>query len=108
MTRKAKADIYYDEILPSPFYGVNAIEAGAFKMAVICNMNKYARKYMQERKLRCPFIVCATEPELKRQLKRLVLNKQFRKERGEASFQYVKKVHTPKVCVNRFLKLIKG
>lgn len=105
MRRKSKADIYYDEIKPSPFYGVNAIEAGAFEMAVICNMNEFARKYMRKRRS-CPFMLTATQKQLKQALRRLIKNKDFRLKKGKACYEYVKKMHSEKVCVNRFLALV--
>ncbi len=106
MKLKSKADIYYDEIDPSPFYGVNAIEAGVFKMPVICNMNDYAKRYMVKRKLRCPFLIASTGGELKQSLRKLVADKKYRDRVGEASYNYVKRLHSPQKCLKRFFKLV--
>jgi len=106
MKRKAKTDIYYDEIEPSPFYGVNAIEAAVFGMNVICNMNNYARQYMKNRKIKCPFLIASTEEQLKQHLRKLITNKAYRNRRGRANYQYVLKTHSPSVCLKRFFKLV--
>ena len=106
MKRKSKADIYYDEIQPSPFYGVNAIEAGVFELSVICNMNRYARQYMRNRKLQCPFHLASTEEQLKRVLRKLIKNKGYRDRCGRANYQYVLKNHSPGVCLKRFFALV--
>ena len=112
MRRKASADIYYDEILPSPFYGVNAIEAGALEKAVICNMTPYAQRYMkrlyEEEGIKCPFIVAATWESLKQALRRLVVYREYQIELGEAGLEYVRKIHDEKVCVERFMELVES
>lgn len=112
MRMKAKADIYYDEILPSPFYGVNAIEAGVLEKAVICNMTPFAREYMKklsEREgINCPFIVMAKREPLKRVLRKLVLDRKYQIERGKAGLNYVRKMHSEKVCVKRFMELVES
>lgn len=110
MSMKAKADIYYDEILPSPFYGVNAIEAAVLEKAVICNMNPYARRYMKrlsvKKGINCPFLVVAKREPLKRVLRKLILDDKYRVERGKAGLKYAREMHSEKVCVKRFMKLI--
>lgn len=106
MKRKSKADIYYDEITPSPFYGVNAIEAGVFEMSVICHMNDYARQYMKDREIKCPFLLADTEAKLKQLLKKLIIDKAYRNRRGRANYRYVLKNHSPDVCLKRFFKLV--
>lgn len=112
MRRKALADIYYDEILPSPFYGVNAIEAGALEKAVICNMTPYAQRYMkrlyEEEGIKCPFIVVATREPLKHILRRLVAYREYQIEVGEAGLEYVRKMHDEKVCIKRFMDLVES
>jgi len=112
MRRKASADIYYDEILPSPFYGVNAIEAGALEKAVICNMTPYAQRYMkrlyEEEGIKCPFRVAATRESLKQVLRRLVVYREYQIELGEAGLEYVRKIHDEKVCVERFMELVES
>lgn len=107
MTRKAKADIYYDEIAPSPFYGVNAIEAAVFEMAVICNMNAYARRYMRQHGYQCPFLRARSKADLKRVLRKLVNNSAYRQKSGKASYKYAVKFHARPKCIKRFLALVK-
>ncbi len=110
MRRKALADIYYDEISPSPFYGVNAIEAGVLEKAVICNMTPYAHAYMErlykKERIKCPFIVVATRESLKQTLRKLVVDREYQIELGKSGLKYVRKMHDEKVCVKRFMKLI--
>ena len=110
MRMKAQADIYYDEIRPSPFYGVNAIEAGVLEKAVICNMNPYARTYMknlyEQEGINCPFTVVANRKPLKRALRKLVKNKKHRVEQGKLGLKYVRKMHGEQVCVKRFMELV--
>ncbi len=104
MELKSKADIYYDEIDPSPFYGVNAIEAGVFGLSVICNMNTYARQYMKKRK--CPFLLASDIKTLRIQLRKLIKDKAYRRKVGKVGYRYVKRMHSPKVCLKRFFKLV--
>lgn len=106
MEMKAKADIYYDEIAPSPFYGVNAIEAGAFEMPVICNMNQYARKYMREHNTKCPFELASNRQQLKAVLRKLIKNRAYRRKAGTACYRYVSRMHRPEICVKRFFSLV--
>jgi glycosyltransferase involved in cell wall biosynthesis len=106
LAKKSKADIYYDEIAPSPFYGINAIEAAGFELAVICNMTDFAKQYMIDKEYKCPFIVTGTEKGLKRALTKLVKNRAYRQKLGKAGYEYVNKMHTEKICVKRFLKLV--
>lgn len=112
MARKARADIYYDEIAPSPFYGVNAIEAGVLEKAVICNMTPYARRYMkklyEQEGVKCPFIVVAKREPLKRVLRKLVRNKKYRVNRGKAGLRYVRAMHGEEKAVERFMELVES
>lgn len=108
MRRKAKADIYYDEIAPSPFYGINAIEAGAFEMSVVCDMNRFAKSYLLANGVTCPFPLASDESTLKYLLKRLIMDKPHRDKLGRAAYKYVRKMHSEKVCVKRFLELIES
>jgi len=110
MRRKARADIYYDEIAPSPFYGVNAIEAGVLEKAVICNMNPYARRYMkklsEQEGINCPFTVVAKRKPLKQALRKLVKNEKYRVEQGKLGLWYVRKMHGEQIAVRRFMELV--
>lgn len=108
LRRKAQADIYYDEILPSPFYGVNAIEAGAFELSVICNMNQFAKAYLQARGINCPFLLASDEKTLKYLLKKLIMNKPYRDKLGHTAYDYVTKMHSEEACVKRFLELVES
>jgi len=112
MRRKALADIYYDEIEPSPFYGVNAIEAGALEKAVICNMAPYAQRYMKrlykKEGIKCPFIVATNSKQLKHALRKLLKNREYQIERGKAGLKYVRKMHDEKTCVKRFMRIVES
>ena len=112
MRMKAEADIYYDEIDPSPFYGVNAIEAGALEMPVICNMTPYARQYMERLfgrdGIKCPFLVVETREALKHTLRDLILDENRQIELGRAGLKYVRKMHSEKICVKRFMELVES
>ncbi len=107
LTLKAQADIYYDRVI-SPMYGVNAIEAAGFEMPVVCSMDSFAKDHIDSLRIDCPF----TDPHLqtaddqKDELYRLITDKNYRIQRGEAAYKYVQAMHSPEVGVKRFLEMI--
>lgn len=106
MELKSKADIYFDEL--KIFYGINALEAAAFGLVVIHGISPYCRAYMRKRKMRSSFkaVRMGDAKGLTDVLRRLVKERKHRVRAGRAAFRYVKRVHSPEVCVKRFLALV--
>lgn len=106
LTLKSQADIYFDGL--RPMFGVNALEASCFKMPVVGSATQSAKDYIESLGVKCPYL----DPYLnsfdkqKDELRRLINDKSYRAQRGEAGFQYVKTMHSPEVCVKRFLEMI--
>lgn len=107
LTLKAQADIYYDRLV-SPMYGVNAIEAAGFEMPVVCTMTPIAKDQIDSLGIDCPYIdpYLQTADDQKDELRRLITDKSYRAQRGEAGYNYVQAVHSPEVCVKRFLEMV--
>lgn len=110
MAMKARADIYFDEIAPARFYGVNAIEAGVLEKAVIYNLSPYTRKYMnnlsEQEGINCPFVAVTKRNPLKSVLRKLVTNEKYRVEKGESGLKYVRKMHGEQIAVKRFMEIV--
>ncbi len=115
MSQKAQADIYYDEL--QGFYGINALEAAAFELAVICGLMPFCRDYFRKQKINCGFNVVNVDffdkpPTmrernlLKNQLLKLLKDKQYRAQSGKQALDYLERTHSPEVCVKRFMSLV--
>ena len=103
---KSKADIYFDEL--KIFYGINALEAAVFGMAVIHGLSPYCRDYIKRKNLKKPFtsVPSGNRRIFKEKLRMLISDKEHRDKVGDAAFKYVKRMHNPSVCVKRFLALV--
>jgi len=53
LNRKSRADIYFDGL--RIFYGVNAIEAGAFEMPVVCGISQRCKEHLDKLGMECGF-----------------------------------------------------
>ncbi len=106
MELKSKADIYYDEL--KIFYGINALEAAAFALAVIHGISPYCRRYMRNNRINSPFnsVASGNVKGLTDTLRTLIKDRKHRTKTGTDALKYVKKLHSPKACVKRFLALV--
>ena len=106
MELKSKADIYFDEL--KIFYGINALEAAAFGLVVIHGISPYCRAYLRRRRMRSSFkaVRRGDVGGLTDALRRLVGDRRHRVRAGRASLRYVERVHSPLVCVKRFMSLV--
>lgn len=121
MKLKSKADIYFDEL--KICYGINAIEGAAFELSVIHGITPYVKRYMGLHNIQSPFISIPThiggnppitidkieadnEETFKNSLQRLITDDDYRIKNGQLSYRYVKRMHSPEVCVKRFMELV--
>jgi len=106
MEQKSKADIYYDELYL--FYGVNALEAAVFELSVVYGWSKFVKDYMISNEINCPFAAIDMKDKrgLTDELRRMITDKEYRQRLGKEGYEYVKSMHSPKVCAERFLSLM--
>ncbi len=106
LDKKSQADIYFDGL--RIFYGINAIEAGAFEMPVICGMNKFAENLLEEMGIKCKFKFFNLDDiaSCNEEVKDLVSSKEYRVKVGRECYEYTKLMHSPEVCIPRFMELI--
>jgi len=100
----AGADIYLDG--STPFYGVSVLEASAFEMPVISGLNKFAREYMKEHDISCPYSFPATFDGIKDKMRDLILDPSLREVEGKQGYEFAKRMHSPEVVVDHFLGMI--
>ncbi|MCK5614670.1 hypothetical protein KAR91_73070 [Candidatus Pacearchaeota archaeon] len=101
---KAQTDIYLDGI--RSFYGIDVLEASAFGIPSVTNMDQYSKEYMQKHEVNCPYMLASNPSELKEIIRQLVLDPSLREEKGGEDHEYVKRMHSPEVGVERFLEMI--
>lgn len=106
LNRKSKADIYFDGL--RVFYGVNAIEAAAFEMPVVCGISRRCKEHLDKLGVKCGFQAFnnADYNEMRDEVKRLALNQAYRKRVGKDCFEYASEIHSFEAGVKRFMKLI--
>ena len=106
LSRKSKADIYFDGL--RVFYGANAIEAAAFEMPVICGISRRCKEHLDELGIECGFQAFnnAEYDEMRDVVEHLALDKAYREKVGKDCFEYASKVHSSKAGVKRFMELI--
>jgi len=103
---KSKADIYFDGL--RIFYGVNAIEAASFEMPVVCGVFQPCKEHLEMLGVKCGFksYTGAEQEEMRSEVKRLVLDRAYRKKVGKDCFEYASEVHSSEAGVKRFMELI--
>jgi len=106
LSLKSKADIYFDGL--RVFYGVNAIEAAAFEMPVVCGVYRECKEHLDSLGVGCGFKAFnkAEHEEIQAEVKRLVLDKAHRKKVGKDCFEYASKIHSSEAGVKRFMEII--
>ncbi len=104
LKHKAQADIYLNGM--KPFYGIDSLEASAFEMPCVVNMNEFSENYMDKHDIDCPYILAGSLSHLKFAISDLVSDRDFREREGQRAYEYVKDMHSPEVSVKRFLEMI--
>ncbi len=67
-------------------------------------MDNYERQYMKKRKR--PYLLARDIKTLRSQLRKMNKDKAYRRKVGKVGYRYVKRMHSPKVCLKRFFKLV--
>lgn len=102
LTRKAQADIYYDQVQLG--YGNNAIEAWGMGIPVVAGAQPATLAEMERRFGSLPFYN-ATEQDIYDALKALVLSKDLRAEYSEKGLDHVRRFHDERVVVEQLKRL---
>ena len=108
LRRMAQLDIFYDQCVLGA-YGLAAVEAGAFKLPVVCPLKPGVIDAMKEiTDQPPPFIQFKTEPKLVEMSLMLCMDPKGRKMFGDMAYDYCKSVHDEKPVVERFLEIVEA
>ena len=102
LERKAKADIFYDQVLLG--YGNNALEAWGMGIPVVAGADDATLDEMERRFGHLPFYH-ATEDTIYDALKELVESPELRQQYGDIGYQYVRQYHDYPVVVLQLKRL---
>jgi hypothetical protein len=102
IARKAKADIYFDQVLLG--YGNNALEAWAMSIPVVAGADDATLDEMERRFGHLPFYH-ATEDTIYDALKELVESPELRERYGQIGQAYVRKYHDYPVVVEQLKRI---
>jgi len=102
LERKAKADIYFDQIILG--YGCNALEAWAMGIPVIAGAQDETLDEMERRFGHLPFLH-ATEDTIYDALKELVESPELRAQYGKIGQDYVRRYHDYPVVVEQLKRI---
>ena len=106
LRKMAQLDIFYDQCVLGA-YGLAAVEAGAFKLPVVCPLKPEVLTAMKEiTDMPPPFIQFKTEEKLIEMSLMLCMDPKGRKYFGDMAYDYCKAVHDEGPVVERFLEIV--